>query len=289
MSSEIPLLRWVCKKIARKSILAGSVLAGPLAMLNPSSDERRIRVLTYHRFGEASRDPYSVAPRTFEMQMAHLAKHGLAVSLADLEEFVAGRKTLPENSVLVTIDDGFESVHSIALPILREHLIPAVAFITTSVIEPRGSQGRTHPADLPESYLTWDQIAAMSDGGIAIGSHSLTHRSLGKMSAPEVEEEAFRSLETLRCNVATPVRSFAYPYGTRKDFSAETAEILKRCGYTSVFTSQHGAIRPKMDPFALPRIKVESGEGLWTFTRLTQGGLDAWRFVDQTLWRLQGR
>jgi hypothetical protein len=41
------------------------------------------------------------------------------------------------------------------------------------------------------------------------------------------------------------------------------------------------------DPVSLPRIKVESGEGLGMFKLLASGAMDVWRVIDQNLWRLQ--
>ena len=73
----------------------------------------------------------------------------------------------------------------------------------------------------------------------------------------------------------------------RADFSETTADILKRSGYRCAFTSQHGPVRSGMEPFSLPRVKVEGGEGLWLFRLLVHGGLDGWRWVDKILWRIQ--
>jgi hypothetical protein len=107
------------------------------------------------------------------------------------------------------------------------------------------------------------------------------------MSAEEAREEAGRSRTVLEDHLGAPVTSFAYPFGTRTDFNTTTAAILRRCGYTCAFTSQHGAIRAGSEPFRLPRIKVEGGEPLWMFRRLVRGGLDGWRWIDRALWRLQ--
>ena len=49
----------------------------------------------------------------------------------------------------------------------------------------------------------------------------------------------------------------------------------------------HGAIAPGADPLTLPRVKIEGGEGLWMFRAIVDGGLDAWRWVDRFMWRLQ--
>ena len=80
--------------------------------------------------------------------------------------------------------------------------------------------------------------------------------------------------------------AFAYPYGTLADFDPAVQGILAACGYVCAFTSQHGAVRPGL-PLALPRVKVEAGDGASLFPRLCGGSLDGWRVVDRALWRLQ--
>jgi peptidoglycan/xylan/chitin deacetylase (PgdA/CDA1 family) len=285
MHSSISHLRWQLKKAARKSVALGSRAALFPALSHALSGVPRIRVLTYHRFSETPRDPFAVAPRVFEKQMTFLADRGLAVSLADVEAFVRGEKVLKDGSVLVTVDDGYQSLFSKALPILQEYGIPGVAFVTPSELDPYSRDGGNRVA--PEPYLTWDQLAVLADAGIAIGSHAWTHRSLGDLVSSEVEYEAVQSREVLERHLNRPVTAFAYPFGTLADFNADTASVLQRSGYSCAFTSQHGTVRPRSDFFTLPRIKVEGGEGIWLFRLLVYGGLDGWRWIDRTLWRLQ--
>jgi peptidoglycan/xylan/chitin deacetylase (PgdA/CDA1 family) len=266
--------RWIVKKLARR----GAALSAHLPPVR--SRTQRVRVLTYHRFASRTRDPFAVAPALFADQMRWLADRGLAISLDQLRSFVAGHASLPLDAVLVTIDDGFACTHDVALPILRDHGVPAVAFITTSLV------GRRLPEE-PERYMTWEELAAVADGGVDIGSHAWHHRSLARVSADAVREEGARSRAALTERLGVSVDAFAYPFGTRGDYDAMTEQVLGEIGYTTLFTSQHGAIRPGMNPRSLPRIKVEGGEDLALFAAICRGGLDAWRFVDQALWRLQ--
>lgn len=289
MSSSINRCRWYAKKTARKAV---AMLAGTCARLAPRKAPAggpRVRALTYHRFGDAAYDPFCVARKSFDAQMRHLAEHRLAISLEDLEAFVAGRKGLADGSVLVTVDDGFHSVLSEMLPVLKRYAIPAVAYVTASLIrDAAASPSHGGPnGNGADDYLTWGELERLAAHGVTIGSHGWTHRSLGLMEPREARDEAVRCRETLERRLGCRVASFAYPYGTRTDFSRATAEILAQSGYTTGFTSQHGAIQKDADPIELPRIKVEGGEGLWVFRLLCRGALDAWRFVDRALWRLQ--
>ena len=83
------------------------------------------------------------------------------------------------------------------------------------------------------------------------------------------------------------MRSFAYPFGMKPDHSAATGRLLAEAGYTSAFVSMHGPIAQHADPIALPRIKIEGGEGAWRFPLLCQGAMDGGRVVDESLWILQ--
>jgi hypothetical protein len=268
-------LRWIAKKAARTGVAVGSWSSGVLA--GPGASEPR--VLTYHRFGENPHDPFCVDTDTFTRQMEVLAESGRAVSLADIEGFLFHREALPHGAVLVTIDDGYRSTYSEALPVLRDLGVPAVAYI------PAGCMDGTD--DDLEPRMTWDQVAALADGGIAVGSHAWSHQSLGSMPSATMRHEVERSRELLEERTGIRVTSFAYPFGTRADYSAMSREALAVSGYRTAFTSQHGALDSGADPLELPRVKVEGGEPLWLFRLLIRGGLDAWSLVDRTLWRIQ--
>ena len=209
--------------------------------------------------------------------MGYLAEHRLAVSLSEFGEFVSGKIQLRSGAVLVTIDDGFRSLYTTALPILRHYAIPAVAFVTAGLV--RAGDAQPLVASEPEDYLTWDELEVLRESGVAIGSHGWTHQSLGCMSTPEIEEQAVLSFKMLEQRLGCPAMAFAYPFGTCADFNSMTAAILRQTGYRCAFTSQHGPIRSGMDPFRLPRVKVEGGEALWLFRLLVRGGMDNWRWI----------
>jgi peptidoglycan/xylan/chitin deacetylase (PgdA/CDA1 family) len=277
----VSLPRWTIKKLARTLVVLGSVASGWLVLRRLVRRGPTVRVLTYHRFGDAKRDPWCVSAEAFEAQMQWLAERKLAVSLDDVERFVRGETDLPDGSVLVTMDDGFSSVLHVAAPIMQRHHIPSVAYVTTSFVGTTSVSG--------ERYLTWEEVARLPAAGITVGSHAHTHRSVAKLTPQEVREEGKRSKELLENHLGTPIGSFAYPYGMRPDESPQTAKILAECGYTTVFIAQHGALRPGIDLIRLPRIKVEGGGTLWKFKLLCQGGMDAWKHFDDRLWRLQRR
>jgi peptidoglycan/xylan/chitin deacetylase (PgdA/CDA1 family) len=217
--------------------------------------------------------------------MRLLAREGLAVSLDQLKAFLAGEAELPRDAVLVTVDDGFRSLLGTALPILRDFAIPAVAFVSAGLLS--SSEANRSSGDAPEPYLRWEELDALLESGVSIQSHGISHRSLTHLSTQEAYQELLQSRRILEDRLGLAVDAFAYPFGTRADFNATVAGLAKDAGYQLAFTSQHGPVEPGSDLFTLSRTKVEGGETLATFAALVHGGLDAWRWIDRGLWRMQ--
>lgn len=277
-------LRWYVKKAARRAVATGATLPG-LGVRATSPDRPAIRALTYHRFGPQERDAFSVTPAAFDEQMAWLASEGLATSLQAVLDLAHGRGTPRDGSVLVTIDDGCPSVRTHALPILRRHRIPAVVFVPAGEILEHPEPPPAHETD--GSRMSWPELVELVEAGITIGSHAFTHHSLGRMPAESAREQLARSRALIAERTGQAATAFAYPFGTRADYTPATAALVAETGYDCAFTSQHGCIQPGADVMELPRIKVEGGEGFDMFRRIVQGGMDGWRWVDRTFWRLQ--
>ncbi len=259
----------------------GTGMSGVRAVRRSLADGPLARVLTYHRFGDSRHDPFCVAGEDFAAQMQLLADEGRAISLQQLQQFVAGQASVPQDACLVTIDDGMLSTLTEALPVLQKYNVPAVAFVSTALAGRTASVG-------PERYLNWDELRELSAAGlIEIGSHADTHRSMGLMPLDEARTEMQRSRQKLQDELNTEVASFAYPFGTHSDFNPATDAALTAAGYSVAFSSIHGSVRRAMAPISLPRVKVEGGESLAMFDRISRGGMDAWCVVDRSLWRLQ--
>jgi peptidoglycan/xylan/chitin deacetylase (PgdA/CDA1 family) len=270
--------RWYAKKAARRCLAMYGSVAADSRLHRP-----RVHVLTYHRFSNVRYDPFAVAPAVFADQMRWLHDRKLAVSLADVLDFLRGGAELPDGAVLVTIDDGEPCLYEHAVPILSAYAIPAVAFVPAGEL----TGPRSGHTNARSDRVTWEQLIEASKAGLTVGSHAWSHESLGRLPALQVRHQAQRSREMLEQMLGKPVTAFAYPFGTRADYGPRIAAVLRECGYECAFTSQHGALVPGSDPFELPRIKIEGGDPTSVFHAACAGYLDAWRWIDRTLWRLQ--
>jgi peptidoglycan/xylan/chitin deacetylase (PgdA/CDA1 family) len=278
MAAEVTALRWTLKKVTRYACAHGTSLLIRAASHARGRGDPRVRILTYHSFGRAPRAPFCLSPNDFVAQMRYVADAGLALSLPQFEAFLQGHANPQHDAVLVTIDDGLKCLRTAALPVLREFAIPAVAFVSAGLI------GTSQNGE----YLDWDDLLALKAADISVQSHGWSHRSLGYLTRDAILQELCASRVLLEERLGAEVTAFAYPFGTRADFSTAIASMVSEAGYRLAFTSQHGSITScGFEPHMLPRIKVESGEPLATFRALVHGGLDAWGWIDRGLWQLQ--
>jgi peptidoglycan/xylan/chitin deacetylase (PgdA/CDA1 family) len=87
----------------------------------------------YHRFGQ-EHEFRKLSATAFEQHMVYLKKHFHPVRLSELAQRLADGETLMENSVVVTVDDGYADFRTIAVPILTRYGIPATFFVVSEFI-----------------------------------------------------------------------------------------------------------------------------------------------------------
>jgi peptidoglycan/xylan/chitin deacetylase (PgdA/CDA1 family) len=261
----IPLKRWIAKKGSRVAVGLGTY---PFAS---QAKKNALRILTYHRFVDEPRSPFSVAGHALDKQMQWLAAENAQRGSDAILSTLAGER---QSGCVVTMDDGDPSVYEVAAPIFERHKIPYIIYAVPSRI---GQNDHMTPA----------QMRDLVGRGAEIGSHSMTHRSMTSLSAKELTFELTESKKRIEDITGKAATSFAYPFGTLRDFNATVADAMREAGYAFALTSQHGVVEAGQDAMLLPRIKIEGGDPDWLFHMACRGGLDAWRFIDAGLSGMQ--
>jgi peptidoglycan/xylan/chitin deacetylase (PgdA/CDA1 family) len=127
------------RRLARSCIARALYHSGVLWLIARSRLRQSGIVLMYHRVLPARADTFSsgaivVTPETFARHLRFLKKHFRLLSMRDLAVAFAERRPLPPMSCVITFDDGWFDNHRYALPVLREHGVPAVVFAATDFI-----------------------------------------------------------------------------------------------------------------------------------------------------------
>lgn len=91
-----------------------------------------------------------------------------------------------------------------------------------------------------KELMTWDQIREVADHGIAIGSHTHSHRVLSTIPVNEQKEEMITSKSIIENQIGKNVRTIAYPVGNYQHFTHETIGLASECGYDAAFSFNTG-------------------------------------------------
>lgn len=187
-----------------------------------------VPILMYHNIVEeypAETAGANITPELFEKHIQTLVNYGYSpVSLSDYYAFMLGNKTLPENPIVITFDDGYLSNYEIAFPILKKYNVPAAIFIVTSTV---GLSPESGLVSYP--HFTWEQAKEMQDSGlIEINSHTHTHKNIATLSTGELQKEIRLSKYLIEKNLNKYCYTFAYPYGGYRE---DTEKLIRFAGY----------------------------------------------------------
>ncbi|GEM_PF-248361 len=201
-------------------------------------------VIYYHRVDPHERE-------RFARQLDHLRKWAHPIR-ADRQE------PLPRNahSVAVTFDDGWQSFAEIAFPELERRRIPVTLFAVA------GRLGQKLEDDSAESLISEQQLRSLVARGVTVGSHSLTHCALTRLSEAEALYELRESRRLLSDLLKQEVVLFAFPLSQSND------RLIRLCyetGYQRVFTGLPYVTHSQFDAFAIGRVRVDPSDWLLEF------------------------
>ena len=101
--------------------------------------------------------------------------------------------------------------------------------------------------------LCWEQIGQMHAAGVEFGAHTVHHPILSCVSAEEAWREIAGSKRVVEERLQAPVRHFAYPNGTARDFDHTTQALVERAGFSSAVSTIFGVNTADTDRYCLRR------------------------------------
>ena len=113
-----------------------------------------------------------------------------------------------------------------------------------------------HAAIFNDYYLNPQEIQEMHDAGMIIGSHSVTHPVMSRLSYTDQYKEIQNSFQYLKNVINNNVRTFCYPYGGYHSFNEDTERILDEYNCLFSFNVEERDINSTdllERPLALPR------------------------------------
>jgi peptidoglycan/xylan/chitin deacetylase (PgdA/CDA1 family) len=206
-------------------------------------------VLTFHALDDQP-SVISFSPRLFQRGMARLYESGYqTLSLLEAADCLQRDASFPDRSLVLTFDDGYQTVYDEAFPVLQHYGMSATVFLTVGEKGPEKATDRL-PSLQGRSMLAWGEIREMQHWGIHFGAHTLTHSDLTCLSLDRVEVEALGSKNIIEDALGARVDCFAYPYGRYNRRIRDMAQQHFACACSD----RLGLITLKSDPYALERV-----------------------------------
>jgi peptidoglycan/xylan/chitin deacetylase (PgdA/CDA1 family) len=126
----------------------------------------------------------------------------------------------------------------------------------------RAWAGSGQPERSTHRVLSRDELRQLTEGGlIAVGAHTVNHPVLSKLSLYEQESEIRESKAYLEKILGEPVVGFAYPYGSRSDYTEETVGLVQRAGFEWACSNYANPVTNFTNKWQLPRFLVRNWDG----------------------------
>lgn len=113
--------------------------------------------------------------------------------------------------------------------------------------------------DDDRDLLTWDEVRALANAGVDVGSHGQWHVSLSDLDGLALASNLDQSLAALRTQLGLTKVALAYPYGA---WNGRVAGAARLAGYACALTTDPGLNQAKRDPFSLRRMLVGADDVL---------------------------
>lgn len=197
------------KQVSRPAIATIKAL-GKLLAAGPAAN--RFCIVNYHRVLQESNPLLASEPdvATFSWQMEVLAHCFHVLPLSEAIARLKSGASFPARAVCITFDDGYRSIHDVALPVLRRYGLPATLFVTSGYVD-KGNMWNDRIIEavqmLPDGSLDLDDLGLgsfplrnLDDRMAAIGT--LTERT--KYLPPSERSEVIERLTIMAGQTITP-------------------------------------------------------------------------------------
>ena len=219
----------------------------------------RYGVLAYHSVVDESAAenqkqyfPQTISAQTLIKHFNWLKENGYnVISWQQVIDAENGKGTLPDNAVLLSFDDGYETMYNVVFPLLKAYNYPAVFAPVTGWLDTPADQKIAYADKMLDRsvFATWSQVKEMEQSGLVeVASH--THNlhnginanpsggQLPSVIAPEYKngkyetEDAYknrlksdftRSVQTLVNHIGKKPRVMVWPYGQFNDVAVQLA------------------------------------------------------------------
>lgn len=200
-------------------------------------------IFVYHRFGDSRYPSTNTTTKQLIKQFEYLKKHNYkVVPLKTILDKVSKKEFIPDNWIVLTIDDAYKSFYNYGLPVFKKYHYPFSLYVYVE------ASNRCFG-----DFMTWKQIKEASKYG-EIGLHSYAHPRLQNLTTKEIIADTNKSYNIFTKKMGFKPISYAYPYG---EYTKRVKETLKNnFDFKAILNQSTGTINKNTDLYDIPRIAL---------------------------------
>ena len=167
-------------------------------------------ILVYHHVSSSTPASTSISPEQFQVHLDYIHENFTVLPMKKIVDSLKTGTALPEHSVAITFDDGFENILHNAHTRLLELNMPYTIFVNPARVGKEKGQ------------LNWQQLKNLQQQGVTIANHTLDHLHMLNKNAAESDAEwlqrVWANVENAQQQLAEQLgqdvpKWLAYPFG----------------------------------------------------------------------------
>ncbi len=212
-------------------------------------------LFVYHRFGDDKHASTNTSIEILKQQFEFFKRNDYEVVTLDrLNRALKTEKNIPDNWVVLCIDDSYKSFYTNALELFKAYNYPFALFVYIEATD-KGYQ----------DFMSWEQIKEAAKFG-EIGLHSYGHKHMVSLSEDEIKEDTDKALLSFEKELQFRPKYYAYPYG---EFDAKVKKAIASYGFELILNQNVGAVSIKSPRDDLDRIALTGKVNLKHKLRIT--------------------
>ncbi len=196
-------------------------------------------MFVYHRFGDSRYPSTNTTKKELIKEFEYFKTNGFKViPLSRLVNALKNREKIPDNWIVLTIDDSFKSFYENGLGIFKKYNYPFSLFVYVEA-----SLKKYH------DYLSFKQLKEISRYG-TLEFHSYGHPHLTKLNDKMIKEDFKKGLKIFEKKLQIKPKYYSYPYG---EYTNRIKKIARSFGFDAIINQNMGAVDKNSDIYNLDR------------------------------------
>ena len=205
-------------------------------------------IFNYHRFGDDRHPSTNISEENLRAQFDFFKNKGYEIiPLSKLVEAIKNGEEIPDNWVVLTVDDGYKSFYENGLPIFIEYGYPFALMVYVE------ASARKYG-----DFMTFEEIKEAEKYG-EIGYHSYGHLHMVGLSDERLEHDFKDGIRIFEKHMGYKPKYFAYPYG---EYNDKIRNMSVEYGLEVLLAQNSGAVSKESDLLDLDRIPLMNGTDL---------------------------